>query len=151
MISDDVNEPLSNQGDGMNQSSGSNYITKKELKETTQELFDKIESRVSKKEFRSEMKRVDSSIEMLVTQVSKNTLEIKTLRGDMNDRFLEIDNRFAEMNSKFHMVLTAIDGLSGQIKDMSTEKAAGEHTFRRHENRLNNHETHLEKLDHKNR
>jgi len=53
------------------------------------------------------------------------------------------------MNGKFDVVLTAIDGLSGQINDVKTEKAAGEHTFKRHENKLNNHETRIEKLERK--
>ena len=108
------------------------YATNKELNNTKEELLDKLVSKkdfeneinklVTKKEFQSEIRRVDGSLEMLANQVGENTLEIQKLRGEMND--------------KFNMVLTAIDGLSGQIGDSRTEKGAGEHTFFRHEQRF---------------
>ena len=108
------------------------YATNKELNNTKEELLDKLVSKkdlqneinklVTKKEFQSEIRRVDGSLEMLANEVGENTLEIQKLCGEMND--------------KFNMVLTAIDGLSGQMGDSRTEKAAGEHKFRRHEQRF---------------
>ncbi len=137
----------------VNNSEKNDYAIKKELLETKQELLDKL---VSKAEFLREIGRVDGSIELTANQVGKNTLEIQKLRGEMNGKFAEmsvrfsdIDDRFAEMNDKFNMVLTAIDGLSGQISDSSTEKAAGEHTFRRHDRKLDDHEKRITQLEKK--
>ena len=72
---------------------------------------------------------------MLANQVGENTLEIQKLRGEMND--------------KFNMVLTAIDGLSGQISDSRTEKAAGEHTLSGHEKNLDEHGERIMQLEQK--
>ena len=135
----------------MTNTEGKEYATKQELQETKQELLDKIETRVSKEDFYREIKRLDGSIEMLANQVGDNTLGIKSLGGKVSglrDEVYtlreEMNDRFGEMNGKFDTVLSAIDGLAGQISDMHTEKAAGEHTFRRHENRLYEHENRIE-------
>ena len=115
-----------------------------------------MDNLVTKKEFHQEIKRLDGSIETLANQVGKNTLEIGTLHGkvdglrsEMHDKFNDVDNRFNEMHDKFNTVLTAINGLSSQIMDFKTEKSAGEHTFRRHEKQLDDHEIRIEKLERK--
>ncbi|MFQ5637395.1 MAG: hypothetical protein ACE5IR_05320 [bacterium] len=152
---------------------GKDNVTKQELENTKQELLDKlvtkkefrteIDKLVTKTEFRSEIKRLDGSIELLANQVGKNTLEIQKLRGEMNglhsemnglrgemaELRSEVDELRTDMNNKFNTVLSAIDGLAGQIRDMHTEKAAGEHTFRRHENRLDEHDLRIKKIEEK--
>ncbi|MFQ5637394.1 MAG: hypothetical protein ACE5IR_05315 [bacterium] len=140
----------------MAKSDGKSYATKQELQETKQELLDKIDTRVSKEDFYREIKRLDGSIEMLANQVGNNTLGIKTLggevsslRGEVYSLREEMNDRFGDMNDKFNTVLSALDGLAGQISDMHTEKAAGEHTFRRHEKKLDNHETRISALEQK--
>ena len=133
----------------MTNTDGKEYATKQELQETKQELLDKIDTRVSKEDFQREIKQLDGSIEILANQVGKKTLEFKALRGEMTGLRGEMNDRFGEMNEKFNTVINAIDGLSGQISDRHTEKAAGEHTFRRHENRLDEHENRIEELERK--
>ena len=141
----------------MENSEDKNNVTKKELEATKNELLDKLVAKkefqkqinklVTKKEFRSEIKRLDGSIEILANQVAKNTDGIKDLRFEMAGLRREMNDRFSDMDNKFDIVLTAIDGLASQIHDMRTEKAAGEHTFQRHETRLDDHETRIRKLE----
>ncbi|MBC8183457.1 hypothetical protein H8E88_20385 [candidate division KSB1 bacterium] len=52
-----------------------------------------------------------------------------------------------ESDRKFNILLTAIDGLTQKVTDFQTEKAAGEHTFQRHERKLENHEERIEQLE----
>ena len=123
----------------MTEKNGTSYATKKELPETKQELLDKIDMRVSKKDFRSEKKRVDGSIDLLANQV---TQEIGKLRVEMNQGF-------DQMDAKFTMVFTAIDGLSGPVRDLITEKAAGEHTLSELEKNLDEHGERIMQLEQK--
>ncbi len=141
----------------MKNSEDKNNVTKQELESTKNELLDKLVSKkdfqsnvdklVTKEEFRSEIKRLDGSIEILANQVARNTDGIKYLRTEVAELRSEMNGRFSNMDNKFDIVLTAIDGLASQIRDMRTEKAAGEHTFRRHETRLDDHETRISKLE----
>ena len=121
-----------------------NNVTQHDLESTKNELLDRL---ISKKEFRSEIKRLDGSIEILANQVAKNTDGIKDLHVELAGLRREMNDRFSDMGNKFDIVLTAIDGLASQIRDMRTGKSAGEHTFLRHETRLDDHETRIRKLE----
>ena len=128
-------------------------ISKKEFRSeidklvTKEEFRSEIDKLATKKELQSEITRLDGSIEILANQVAKNTDGIKDLHVELAGLRREMNDRFSDMGNKFDIVLTAIDGLASQIRDMRAEKAAGEHTFLRHETRLDDHETRIRKLE----
>ncbi len=50
-------------------------------------------------------------------------------------------------DNKFDIVLNAIDGVAKELSDMRTEKAAVDHSLTRHEERLDDHEVRIERLE----
>jgi len=105
--------------------------TKEEIKKlATKEEIKKLES-LTKKEF----KRVDKRLDTLSSAVSK-------LQYQMS--FVVTKDEF---DKKLDHLLTAIDGLTQKITDSQTEKAAAEHTFQRHERKLEDHEQRIEQLE----
>jgi hypothetical protein len=77
------------------------------------------------------------------------------MREEMGDKFIALDMKIEqnslelkkEMNEKFDTVITTLDGLAGLISNGRVEKAAAESTFRRHETKLEDHESRIGNLE----
>jgi len=117
-----------------------NMATKDELKKlATKEEIKKLATKDELKKLelftKEEFKKVDkrlNSISQAVSQIQYQMTFFET--KDESDR-------------KFNVLLTSIDGLTQKITDSQTEKAAAEHTFQRHERKLENHEERIEQLE----
>lgn len=107
--------------------------TKEELQREIAKLATKEELRqeVAKLATKKELERANRSIEILANQVANNTQSIEN------------------MDHKIDMVLEAIDGVVSEIKDLKVEKSAIDHGLRRHDTRLDNHETRIHALESK--
>jgi len=138
----------------------SRYITKEEFK---QELAQYI----TKEEFRQEFAKVATkeevntlrtellnklatreSVEVVARQVLKNTNEITVLRKEMRMGFNRVDDRLDSLETKFDIMMSAIDGIAREFQNGRTEKAAIDYALTRHDDRLDSHEvriTHLER------
>ena len=52
-----------------------------------------------------------------------------------------------KLDTKFGIVLEAIDGVMAELKDQRVERVATDHSLRTHESRLDNHETRIHTLE----
>jgi hypothetical protein len=108
------------------------HATKADLNELKDEL--KNDMNELRNELKSEMKdmREDIGVQLinLNNKVEQNSLELKN-----------------EMNEKFDTVIITLDGLAGLISNGRVEKAAAESTFRRHETKLEDHESRIGNLE----
>ena len=84
---------------------------------------------------KQDMKGVKKDIAILTVQTSQNTADLL--------EFKEQNNR------QMDTVITAIDGLAKLITNGQVEKTAAESALRRHDNRLEDHETRIGVLEQK--
>lgn len=115
----------------MNNQTDSSPATKRDLKILKDELSVRIDSVEKKLGVRIE--KLESGVETLAIQVAKHDANFSALRS--------------ELNEKFDMILQWFDTVSAQFSNYKTEKAAAEHTFLRHEKRLDEHDARLSKLE----
>jgi hypothetical protein len=76
--------------------------------------------------------------------LEKVTREIVNIRQEMATK-AELN----EVKETVQQILVIVDGMAKKLDDSRTEKAAIEHTFLRHENRLDDHETRIKALEEK--
>jgi len=119
-------------------------VSKEELKEIVATLATKEELRreVAKLATKEELEKVKQNLEIVANQVAINTLDIKEIK-------VELVHLKGDMGAKFEMVLEAIDGVMAELKDQKVERAATDHSLRRHETKLDNHETRIHALENK--
>jgi len=106
---------------------------------------------VTKEEFRQEFAKVSTkeSVEVVARQVLKNTNDIASLRTEMRMGFNRVDDRLDSLESKFDIMMSAIDGIARQFQNGQTEKAAIDHALTRHDDRLDKHEVRIAYLERK--
>lgn len=87
---------------------------------------------------------LNAKIDLVRTDLKKDIAlvasEVVRLSTDLND-FKQ------ETRQQHHTVLNAIDGLTRLITDNQTEKVAVDHALRRHDVKLENHESRIEVLE----
>lgn len=131
-------------------------VSKQDYKEqsallvTKEEFRQEVAKLVTKGEFRQELAKVSTkeSVEVVARQVLKNTNDIASLKTEMRMGFNRVDDRLDSLESKFDIMMSAIDGIAKQFQNGQTEKAAIDHALTRHDDRLDRHEvriTHLER------
>jgi hypothetical protein len=103
-------------------------------------LEEKLEEKLESKLDSKLDKKLDEKLAGLRIQVEQNSIDIFDLKTDMNQRFASVDN-------KFDTVIIALDGIAGLISDNRVEKVAAESTFRRHEAKLDEHESRIGGLE----
>jgi hypothetical protein len=142
-------------------------VTKADLKELNNELKGEMtelnnelkgEMTELKNELQGEMTELKNELKGEMTEL-KNEFkgEMKEMREEIGDKFIAFSMKMEqnnlelkkEMNEKFDTVITTLDGLAGLISDNRVEKAAAESTFRRHEAKLDEHESRIEDLERK--
>ena len=118
----------------------SKYATKEELKELETRLINKLASK--------------ESVEIVAAQVLKNSNDISELKSEvvilnkkMDSGFEQLGSRLDSLENKFGVMMNAIDGIARDLKDGKTEKAAVDHSLNRHEQRIDDHETRINKLE----
>jgi chromosome segregation ATPase len=113
--------------------------TKEELKRevaklaTKEELKREVAKLVTKEEFKRE-------IDKLASQGALHATEIQELKQ-------HVARLESTMNTKFDVVLQAIDGLAAKFDEHKTEHTAVQHSLLRHDRRLGDHERRIEKLE----
>ncbi len=121
-----------------------------EILVSKQDYKEQLALLVTKEEFRQEFAKVSTkeSVEVVARQVLKNTNDIASLKTEMRMGFNRVDDRLDSLESKFDIMMSAIDGIAKQFQNGQTEKAAIDHALTRHDDRLDRHEariTHLER------
>ncbi|MBD3288846.1 hypothetical protein GF337_08600 [candidate division KSB1 bacterium] len=104
------------------------YATKEELKELETRLIDQLASK--------------ESVSIIATQVLKNSDNITALHKLVDELSDSLDNKFEAM-------MTLLDAIARDLKDGKTEKAAIDHSLNRHEQRIDDHEMRIDKLERK--
>lgn len=138
--------------------------SQKALDDTRKELTQKADQ-TTVDEIRKELdKKADKKdLAILAQQVAKNTEGIEELKSKVDYNSERIDRLVVEVvniredmklletkadaDKKFHLLMAAIDGLAKKIDSYQTEKSAVNHALTRHENKLDNHEERLKKLE----
>jgi chromosome segregation ATPase len=100
---------------------------------TKEELKREVAKLVTKEEFKRE-------IDKLASQGALHATEIQELKQ-------HVARLESTMNTKFDVVLQAIDGLAAKFDEHKTEHAAVQHSLLRHDRRLGDHERRIEKLE----
>lgn len=106
-------------------------ITKKELEATEQELLGRLASKDDLKQFATK-----KDFEIIASQVV-----------NLTHRMTTVENQLSVVQDTTNLILETVDGIAKKFDDAQTEKAATNHTFRRHENPLENHEERIETLE----
>jgi len=118
------------------------FVSKTEFKReiaklaTKEELQREIAKLATKEEFDVVRKKLDE----VADQVVLNTTDIRELKQNL----ARVEST---MNTKFDVVLQAIDGLAGKIDSHQTEQAAVLHSLSHHDRQLDDHERRIEKLE----
>lgn len=90
-------------------------------------------------------KELQSLEEKLMAKLASQD-ELRALRFE----FLQFkDESMRKDDERFDRIVQTLDKMSGKLDDLKIEKIAAEHTFLRHENRLDNHETRVATLEEK--
>ena len=143
----------------MDKKNGAQYATNQDLKNTVEssknELLEKLASKkelkqeVSKLAIKGELKNLEKRFEALTKKVEKNSadivelrIEIVHMREDMKKLKIKED-----ADKKFYTLLHAIEGLAAKIDAYQAQKAATDHALQRHDNKLENHEKRIGKLE----
>jgi len=113
----------------------SELATKKDLEATKQELLKELATKASKEDLKN--------------YATKDDLKNLATKADLKIEIGEVEKRLSRTESKVDRILEIVDGLAGQFDDYKKEKAAAEHTFTRHEGRLDNHEMRIKALEEK--
>lgn len=126
------------------------------------ELKLEVAKLASKKDLAKVINRLDKveyNVELLTNQVAINTQDIQEThkRLDKVEYNLEIvanqvannTEEIKETHRKLDMLLEAMDGVMSEINISRAERAATDHALRRHETRLENHETRIQFLEDK--
>ena len=142
----------------------SELATKKDLEAIKQELLDELATKASKEDVETIKQDL---LDQLATKASKDDLknfatkdDLKNLatkddlknyatKADLKIEIGEVEKRLSRTESKVDRILEIVDGIAGQFDDYKKEKAAAEHTFTRHERRLDNHEIRIKTLEEK--
>jgi len=133
----------------MNNQTDLSPATKRDLalqKEELIERIDGVEQKLSKRIDGVET-RIDKVEKNLGGRIESLESDVQTLAGQVAKHDANLNSLRVDLNEKFDMILQWFDKVSMQINDLRTEKAAAEHTFLRHEKRLDEHEERLSKLE----
>ena len=125
--------------------------TKKDLEELKNELLDKLASKDELKNLatKDELKKLATKEELqkLATKEEIKKLATKEELKETNykiellaNEVINIGQRITRVEGTTTKILEIVDGIAREITDQRTEKVAFEHGFRRHENRLDDHE-----------
>ncbi len=106
-------------------------VTKKELDMTKQELLGRLACKEDLKQFATK-----KDVEILAIQIA-----------NLTQRMISVENQLIAVQDTSNLILEIVEGIAKKIDDAQTETAATNHTFRRHENRLKNHEERIETLE----
>jgi len=137
-------------------------VSKEEFEQKTAELATKEELKqaVAKLATKEELKQETSklatreAVDVLANQVAKNTLDIEGIKNQLkniNHRIVLIEDKIdrvdEKLDNKFNTVLNAVDTVLREITNNRTEKAAIDHALIRHDNRFDDHEKRIRKLE----
>jgi len=123
--------------------SENDVATKKDLENLKQEL---------KQDFRKELSKyaTKEALDVVARQVLNNSNDIAELKVEMKNGFQRVDKRLDSLDTKFDVMMTAIDGIAKGLQNGKTEKTAVDHALIRHEKKIDNHETRIINLENKN-
>ncbi len=122
-----------------------NFATKDDIKNfATKDDLRNFATKNDLKNFatKDDFSTLRADVETLAGQVADNTKELVNLRHEMATK-TELD----ELKTDVRQILVIVDGMAKKFDNYQTEKAATEHTFSRHENRLDDHETRIKVLE----
>ncbi len=148
-----------NKEGGMVDVNKDDMVNKKDLEAAKKELLDKLTSKnefqqevaklATKEELKQEVAKLSTreSLEIVATEVVKHSAEIAEIKIELKHINLRIEQMRGHFDNKFDIVLNAIDGVAKELSDMRTEKAAVDHSLTRHEERLDDHEVRIERLE----
>lgn len=124
-------------------------VSKEELKEVVSKL-------ATKEDLKNETSKLATreTVEVLAIQVLKNTTDIDEIKTELksvnnkifslHDKIDRIDEKF---ESKFNMILNAVDNVLKEVTNNRVEKTAIDHALVRQDDRLDNHEKRIRKLE----
>ncbi len=118
------------------------FVTKKDLEATKKELLAKLATK-------EEIKKLATKEELKKLATKKEIGILANEVASLSTRLTSVEVRLSNVEENTQLILQAVDGIAGKFDDYQTEKAATEHTFRRHEKRLDEHDTRIEVLERK--
>ncbi len=136
-----------------------NAATKKDLSDLKEELLQRLVSKdefdqktstlATKEELDQKIAKLATrkALEVVANQVAKNTDDIVVMKNDIKELKWDMGQMREEMNSKFDMVMNAFDKIMKGLDAQRAENAAFHHAMLRHENRLDDHDHRIGKLE----
>ena len=148
-----------NRGNKMNDSMLDKSATKRDLEKLGNELTDNLATKdelkklelTTKEEFKKvatkeELKKLELTTKKEFKKVDKRINNLTQIIVQMQHQMTLLETK-ADAERKFNIIITMIDGLTQKVTDFQTEMRAGERTFQRHEDKLENHERRIESLE----
>jgi len=131
--------------------------TKEELRQevaklaTKEELRQEVAKLATKEELRQEVAKLSTkeSVEILANQVMRNTNDIADIKIELIGIRSEISEFRNDVNIKFDRIMTVVDHINQQFERSNIEKLATDHALHRHEEKIDNHETRISRLEKK--
>jgi Fe-S cluster assembly scaffold protein SufB len=116
---------------------------------TKEELKQEVAKLATKEELKQEVAKLATrkALEVVANQVAKNTDDIVVIKYDIKELKLEMGQMREEMNEKFNMMMNAFDKIMKGLDAQRAENAAFHHAMLRHENRLDDHDHRIGKLE----
>jgi len=116
---------------------------------TKQELKQEVAKLATKEDLKQEFAKLATreALEAVANQVAKNTDDIVVIKYDIKGMKWDMGQMREEMNDKFNMVMNAFDKIMKGFDDQRAENAAFHHALLRHENRLDDHDHRIGKLE----
>ncbi|MDZ7332048.1 MAG: hypothetical protein ONB13_05530 [candidate division KSB1 bacterium] len=129
--------------------------TKEELRQevaklaTKEELRQEVAKLATKEELKQEVAKLATreALEVVATQVLKNTNDIEAIKNELKVINYRLDRLEEKFDTKFNLVLDAVDKVFKELTNHRTERAAVDSALNRHVLRLEDHEQRIQKLE----
>ena len=133
-------------GNKMADKSKNDVATKSDLNTLKKELLDSL---ASKKELKEETAKLSTkaSLEVVASEVLRHSGEIAEIKFELKNINVRIDQMQDHFDNKFDIVLRAIDNVASELSNSRSEKAAIDHALIRHDDKLDDHEIRIERLE----
>ncbi len=128
------------------------HLTNKDMDTLKEELLRKLASKEELKKLatKEELKKLATKEELkkLATKDELHQVENKLIK-----EIIKIKTEIATLETKadaekrFNLIMQAIDGLAAKIDSYNTEKAAVDHSLKRHDTQIEDHEHRITKLE----
>jgi len=129
-------------------------VTKNDLIEAKKEIMDDLTIKLKEETAKLSTK---ASLEVVANEVLKNSADIEKLKEDMGQvrsdvsilkyEMGEVKETLTSLEDKFGIMINAVDNMNSKFDIWLSEKAAIDHALIRHDDKLDDHEARIKRLE----